>query len=511
MSVVGALLAPYLRLVNRRLRRAAADPAGAQRRVFESLLRRGKDTVFGREHGFARIRTPAEFARAVPIRDYVGRLEMFQRILAGEPDVSWPGRVRYFAQTSGTTAGDKRIPVTDEMMRANRRAAVRIFAYYDRRDGLRAGELFGGKLLFLGGSTALEHTESGALVGDLSGIATQSILWPISRHYEPGEELALIDDWEEKVSRVAERTAGRDVRFITGMPSWVKVLFDRVCSLRGVAPSGGISRVWPNLRLFVHGGVNFAPYREGFLRYFAGDHGLEFLEVYPASEGFVAIQAERDRPGMEVMTDNGLFYEFVPLSEWGREDAPRLGIGEVETGIPYSVVLSTCAGLWAYDLGDVVRFTSVCPPRVVFAGRNRQFINAFGENVIGEQVSAAVAGAADRTGARVAEFTAGPVYPGDERRAGAHEYVIEFEKSPEPGLEAFAGAVDDEVTRLNHDYSVKRGGNLGMTRVEVTDVPRGTFHAWMKAHGKLGGQHKVPVCSNDREMIDELRRIAEDI
>lgn len=511
MNVVGSLLNPYLKLVNRRIRKAAAGPALAQRRVFEHLIRRGKDTQFGREHDFARIRRPEEFARAVPIRDYVGRLDMFERILVGEPNVSWPGRVRYFAQTSGTTVGDKRIPVTDEMMRANRRAAVRIFAYYDRRYGLHAGELFGGKLLFLGGSTALERTDSGALVGDLSGIATQSILWPISRHYEPGEELALIDDWEEKVHRVAERTADRDIRFVTGMPSWVKVLFDRVCSLRGVEPDGGMSRVWPNLRLFVHGGVNFAPYREGFLRYFAKGHGLEFLEVYPASEGFVAIQAERDRPGMEVLTDNGLFYEFVPLSEWRREDAPRLGIGEVETDVPYSVVLSTCAGLWAYDLGDVVRFTSVCPPRVVFAGRNRQFINAFGENVIGEQVSAAVARAAERTGAQVAEFTAGPLYPGEGRRAGAHEYVVEFEKRPEQGLDAFAEAVDDELVRFNHDYSVKRGGDLGMTRVEVTDVPRGTFHAWMKAHGKLGGQHKVPVCSNDRERIDELRRTAQDM
>ncbi|MBS3733577.1 MAG: GH3 auxin-responsive promoter family protein [Phycisphaerae bacterium] len=505
MSALAAALNVWSKVVQRRIRRARRDPVGMQRRVFERLLRKGRRTAFGRQHGFDRIRTPDDFARAVPVADYVGRLEMFERIVAGERDVAWPGRVRVFAQTSGTTAGDKRIPLTREMMRANRRAAMRIFAYYDRRQGVRAGDLFRGKLLFLGGSTDLTRTESGALIGDLSGIATRSIVWPISRCYEPGKDLALIDDWEQKVRRVAERTVRRDVRFVTGMPSWVKVLFDRLCELRGVAPEGGISRIWPNLRLFVHGGVNFAPYRRSFERYFAAGAAPEFLEVYPASEGFIGIQAERDRPDLDLLTDNGLFYEFVPLSEWGRDDAPRLTVGRVEPDVPYCVVLSTCAGLWAYDLGDVVRFTSVRPPRLVFAGRNKHFINAFGENIIGEQVSAAVAEAAAHTGAEVAEFTAGPIYAGAGRPVGAHEYVVEFSQPPGEGVEAFAAAIDDALKRLNHDYAVKRGGDVGMTGVEVTQVPRGTFYAWMKQRGKLGGQHKVPVCANDRTAIDALR------
>jgi len=504
VNLLGPALSWYLRGIDRRLRQAAEDPAGAQQRTFRHLLEVGKDTWFGRQHGFASIVSHADFVKAVPIRDYVSQLDVIGRIVAGEPGVCWPGKVRFFAQTSGTTAGDKRIPVTQAMMDANARAALSIFAYYQRRGAGLVSRLMEGKLLFLGGSTALTKAPGGALVGDLSGIALRSIFWPLSRHYEPGRELALIDNWERKVARVAEREVGQDVRFITGMPSWVRVLLDRMCALRQLEKDGAISRIWPKLQLFVHGGVSFAPYRSAFQRYFAPDHKVDYLEVYPASEGFIAIQAEADDPGMEMLTDNGLFYEFVPLSEWGRQGARRLTIDQVQPDVPYSLVLSTCAGLWAYDIGDVVRFTRLRPPRIVFAGRNKHFINAFGENIIAEQVSAAVAAAAGATGAEVAEFTAAPRYPDDAHRAGAHQYVVEFHRPPAKGLEAFAAAIDAELQRANTDYSVKRSGGLGMTCVEVTPVAEGAFYEWMKARGKLGGQNKVPVCANDRRYVDEL-------
>jgi len=506
VSLLGRALSRYLKGIDRWLARAADDPAGAQGRVFQKLLRRGRDTWFGRQHGLASVRTHEDFVRAVPISDYVGRLEMFRRILGGERDVSWPGRARFFAQTSGTTAGDKYIPVTREMAASNRRAALAMFALYRRWGGGKIESLLDGQLLFLGGSTSLSRTDSGAMVGDLSGIATRSIRWPLSRRYEPGAALALLDTWERKVQAVAERVAHRDVRFVTGMPSWVKILFDRLCELRGVNPCGGMSEIWPNLQLFVHGGVNFAPYRPSFLPYFRPDHRLDFLEVYPASEGFIAIQAEPASPGMEMLIDNGLFYEFVPLSQWGSPQAPRLTIEQVQLDVPYSLVLSTCAGLWAYDLGDVVRFVSLLPPRIVFAGRNKHFVNAFGENVIGEHVSAAVAAASAATGAQVVEFTVAPIYSGASRRVGAHEYVVEFNSPPRGGIEAFAVAIDAELKRINNDYSVKRAGDLGMTPPEITAVPQGTFYRWMKARGKLGGQHKVPLCANDRGYADDLLR-----
>ncbi|HDZ22816.1 hypothetical protein LCGC14_0402040 [marine sediment metagenome] len=508
MNLLGPAFSVYLRHVDRWLQRSGADPAACQRRVFHQLLDRANDTWFGRQHGFVSIKTHADFVQAVPIGDYVQQLSLFERMLAGEANVCWPGVVRHFAQTSGTTAGDKRIPVTREMAKANRRAGIAMFAYYKRRGQGLLSNLMAGKLLFLGGSTAMTPTDAGGWIGDLSGIAAQSITWPLSTHYEPGLDLALLDNWEEKIQQVADRVNDRDIRFVTGMPSWMKILFDRVCRIRGIAVDGGISRVWPNLQLFVHGGVNFQPYRQTFARYFEPGHDLHFLEVYPASEGFIAIQAQRDDPAMEILVDNGLFYEFVPLEDWGKPNAPRFTIDQVDTGVPYSVLLSTNAGLWAYDIGDVVTFTSHVPARITFAGRNKHFINAFGENIIGQQVSAAVAAAAEATGAEVEAFTAAPRYADADHRTGAHQYVVEFMHPPAGGADAFAREIDRKLLAINVDYSIKRGGDLGMTTVEVAAVAKGTFYEWMKQRGKLGGQNKVPVCANDRRYVDDLLALA---
>ena len=503
MNLLGPAATLYLRRIDRSLRRAAGDPAAAQQQTLRDLLDRAKDTWFGRRHSFGSIAEPAEFAKAVPIVDYVDRLDQIERMLAGEADVCWPGVVRHFAQTSGTTAGDKRIPVTDDMQRSNTRAALALFAYYGRWGRGLIRSVMAGQLLFLGGSTTLTPTPAGGWIGDLSGIASRSIRWPLSRHYEPGRELAVLDDWEEKIEKVARRVIDRDVRMITGMPSWMKILFDRLCAMRQIDTEGGMSRLWPNLELLIHGGVNFAPYRSAFDRYFRPDQGPHFLETYPASEGFIAIQADPGDPGMEMLVDNGIFYEFVPLDRWGRDDAPRLTIDQVQRDVPYCLILSTNAGLWAYEIGDVVRFVSLRPPRIVFAGRNRHFINAFGENIIGENVSQAVAAAAAATGAEVAEFTAAPRYADATHAVGAHQYVVQFEREP-ADCSAFAAEIDRTLQEVNHDYSIKRKGDLGMTTVEVTAVPTGTFYAWMKSRGKLGGQNKVPLCANDRRYVNEL-------
>ncbi len=507
MNLLGRALELYVRGVDRWLDRAGRDPVAAQRRVLAGLLAKGRKTVFGYAHGLDSVRNAAEFARAVPIRDYVDYVEWVDRMLAGDPDVCWPGAVKYFAQTSGTTAGDKRIPVTADMQRSNRRAALAMFAWFARRRRGILRELMDGKLLFLGGSTTLTETDAGAWIGDLSGIATRSIHWPLSSRYEPGPEIALLDNWEAKIQRVAERVIDRDIRFVTGMPSWVKILFDRLCAMRGIDPEGGISRIWPNLSLFVHGGVNFAPYRPTFARYFAPGTGPHYQEVYPASEGFIAIQAEADDPGMEMLVENGLFFEFVPLDQWGRPDAPRLTIGQVETDVPYSLVLTTNAGLWAYDIGDVVRFVSLRPPRIVFAGRNRHFVNAFGENVIGEHVSQAVATAAAQLQVEPTAFTVAPLYPGPDRPVGAHQYIMEFGRELLIPHEVLARLIDQAVQAVNNDYTVKRSSG-GMSCVELLVVPPGTFYRWMKQRGKLGGQHKVPVCANDRRYADELVALA---
>lgn len=509
MNLFGSAFAWYLtKHVDRRLRRMDADPGGIQRRALAVLLGRARNTWFGRRHGFASLRGHADFAKAVPIADYVERIDMYRRIIAGEPDVSWPGRIRCFARTSGTTAGDKWIPITDGLRRGCVRAAEAMFAYNERESPGLVRRLLGGRMLYLTAPTTQVPTGTDGRAGFMSGIAAHWVPWPGSRRYEPGFALTDIPDWEERTERIARRLVGRDLRWATGIPTWVRVLFDRVCRIAGVPVEGGLSRVWPNLEVYVHGGTSFDPYRATFQRYFQSGHRVRYQEVYPASEGFIGVQPRFDEPGMALMCDGGLFYEFVPLAEWGKPGAPRFLIDQVEADVPYCVVLSTSAGLWAYDLGDVVRFISLRPPRILFHGRHMHFMNAFAEHVGGHELARAVARACEATAARVVEFTVAPVHPDVERRLGAHEYVVEFERMPDGGLPAFAQVADAALRSSNSLYAVNRAHDFAMTGPVITPVPRGTFMEWMRRRGKTGEQHKVPTCASDRRYADDLLALA---
>jgi hypothetical protein len=536
VNLCGSFLEAYLGRLNGELRLAAARPDEAQRRTLRHLLWRARDTWFGRRHRFAAIRDHADFARAVPVGDYAGRLAMFQRILAGEADVSWPGRVRYFARTSGTTVGRKYIPLTDEGLRSHARAVRSILAFYARQGRGLAARLLEGKLLFLGSTASLEPVGPGgappepgpalakftrhqcggftrrggpgALAGDLSGIRMARLPWYARPWYEPGLEVARIRSWNERIEAMARRTLSRDVRFLAGIATWIIPLFDRLCALRGVPAEGGMSHIWPNLQVYAYGGMHLGPYRPILDRYFAPGRSPRYLGTYTASEGSIAIQAEPDDPSLELLTDNGLFYEFVPAEEHDRPGARRLTVGQVQTGVPYAIVLSTCAGLWAQAIDDVVRFTSLVPPRIVFVGRHSAALNAFAEHVGGHELAEAVGAAARLTGARVLEFTVAPRFPTAARHTGAHQFVIEFEQPPAAGLEAFAREVDRHLLGRNRNYLVKREGDITLTLPEITPVPRGTFQAWMASRGKLGGQNKVPVCASDRRWADGLLDVA---
>jgi len=508
LNLFGPAFSLHLKGVYRWMRQAAADPGGSQRRVLGRLLARARTTWFGRRHGFASILSHADFVKAVPIADYVGRKDLFDRIVHGEPNVSWPGRVRYFARTSGTTAGDKWIPITPAMRRSDMRAGAAMFACSDHVLPGSMSRMLGGRMLFLTAPTALVPTGYGGWVGDLSGISARWLFWPATRRYEPGLEIADIRDWNERNEKTALRLRGADLRWATGIPTWSRHLFDRCCAVAGVPTDGGLSDLWPNFEVFVHGGASFEPYRATFRRYFRPDHRVRFQEVYVASEGFVAVQPDFDDPGMEPLVANGLFLEFVPHEEWGRPGARRLLIDQVEPDVTYCLVVSTNAGLWAYDMGDMVRFVSVRPPRLVFAGRHMHYMNAFSEHTSGLEVSRAAAAAAEAAGARIAEFTVAPIALGDGRRVGAHEWVVEFERPPGAGLAAFAGELDRVLQAINAEYALKRKGNVGLTPPEVTPVPPGTFLEWMKSRGKLGGQHKVPVCASDRRYADGLLEVA---
>lgn len=500
-----AITRAYAAIRERRLARIHRDPMTVQQRTLFSLLRRAADTEFGRRFDFRSIRSLDAYQRRVPIHDYPAMKPWWQRNFDGRADVTWPGRPPYFAQTSGTTSGDKYVPITPALFRSNRRAAADIMVLYHRRGAERLRRVFAGQFLCLSGPTTFERRGC-VQVGDLSGIVAARLRWPFARKYSPGHDLAAITDWEQKIRLVADRVAHQDVTFLTGIPSWTKVLLDHVVRAAGGTAPDVIARVWPRLTLFVHGGVLFDPYRPVFAPYFAG-LDVDDVDVYSASEAFIGVQSDADDPAMLMVLDHGVFYEFVPLAAWGRPDPPRLTIADVQTGVPYVILLTTCAGLWSYDLGDIVEFTSLRPVKLRITGRHRLFISAFGENVIAEYVEDAVAHACRLTGAQVHEYTAAPRFADAARPLPAHEYLVEFAVAP-PDLDAFARAIDERIAERSTDYAIKRRGDLAMTRVEVTPVAAGTFYAWMKSRGMLGGQHKVPRCANHREFVDALRGLA---
>jgi len=494
-----------------------ANTAYIQRAQLRRLLERAERTAFGRHCGFSAVlqaddtQLAAEYRKAVPARDYVAFLPYVERMVEGaEPDVLWPGLVKQFCQTSGTTAGDKRIPITDAMMASNKKSSFDIFAHAINW-GVSVPRLLGGKALFLGGSSALERQDNGMLIGDLSGIATQQIRWPLSAIYSPGRDIALMDQWPTKIEAMAELTSRQDIRMISGMPSWTVALMQRVLEKTG---KERIDEVWPHLTLFTHGGVRYDPFEPTVRRLFTGgERDIPVrLELYPASEGFIAVQDTFKDPGLRLNADHGNYYEFIPLEDIDKPDAPAFCADEVEPGQRYVVCMSTCAGLWRYVIGDVVVFDSVPnrigwgggtgPARLRIVGRHKLFINAFGENLIVENIETAVARAAMGAGVEVGEFTAAPIYPGNGVPAGL-QLALEVVDGRD-ALDRFAEIFDGTLQREVVDYRVKRTDGLGMAPAIVTPLEPGAIHAWMEGRGKLGGQHKVPRCANHREFMDAL-------
>lgn len=494
--LVGSLFGIWARRRVRAVEALALRADEAQAETLAALVATARDTAFGREHGFNGIRTHADFARNVPVRRYVETLPWLTRQLHGEEDVTWPGRARWFAKTSGTTAGDKAIPVTDALVAQNRKAGRDVLAFHLR--SVSQSRLFEGNLLFLGGSTTMEALPAGGSVGDLSGIMSAEMPFWLRRRVLPSPMVVAIRDWEMKLEAIARESLGKDLTLLSGMPSWTLLLLERWTALSGGAAP---AELFPGLELFVHGGVRYEPYRETVEAAFG--RSVRRLEVYPASEGFLAVQDDLDAPGMLLGLDYGTFYEFVPAAEAGSPGARRLTLAEVRTGETYSIVLSNVAGLWAYEIGDLVRFVSVSPPRVVVAGRTTAFSNCCGENLIVEEVEEAFVTACAEVGAKPAEFTVAALPGGTADGRPRLQWVLETDGPGFPA-EAFARAADAVLRRRNHDYDTKRTGDVAMLPPIVALVPPGTFHAWMRSRGKLGGQHKVPRLRNDREVADAL-------
>jgi hypothetical protein len=499
---------PLLRIYARyRLNHLATlDPVESQREVLMRLIARAQATRFGRAHDFARIRDVADFQGRVPLRLYEDFWGDYWRAAFPVLDnVTWPGTVPYFAVTSGTTSGrSKYIPTTRAMLRSNAKAGADLFAYH-----LRArpqSRIMGGRSFMLGGSTNLVEEAPGIYSGDLSGITVSEMPWYARPRYYPPPALALLEDWEEKIGVLADRSPLVDIRMISGTPSWLLLFLDKAMSARGVSR---IANLYPNLEMVVHGGVNFAPYRKQFTNLCAGSRA-ELREVYPASEGFVAMADAGEDQGLRLSLDHGLFFEFVPVEELGTASPTRHWLATVEPGVDYAVVMTTCAGLWAYVLGDTVRLRDQRRTHIEITGRTAQMLSAFGEHVIVAELDQAIAAAADACGVQVADYAVGAEFPGGPRGArGQHRVVVEFAPGVAVDKGRFAAVFDRHLQEDNDDYRAHRAEGVGLDAPHVLSAPHGTFAAWMKSRNRMGGQNKVPRVINDATVLADLCRFVD--
>ncbi|ESR26827.1 GH3 family domain-containing protein [Lutibaculum baratangense] len=500
---------PFLRLYARwRLTRLSRmDPVETQRRVLMSLLGKAKDTRFGRDHGFADIRSVEAYQAAVPLRRYEDFWDRYwQPVFPLIENATWPGRIPYLAVTSGTSSGrTKYIPVSREMARANSRAGIEMLVHHlaNRPES----RVLGGKNFMLGGAVDLKDEGHGVMSGDLSGIARREVpAW--SRNYIfPDYEMARESDWERKMEAIGRASLSEPIRTIAGTPSWLLLFFERLEAMTG---KRRLVDFYPELELVSYGGLNFAPYAKVFGEWLEGSRA-ELREVYPASEGFIAVADRAPGQGMRMMLDNGLFFEFVPIEELDSEHPTRHWIGSVEAGREYAIALTSNAGVWSYLVGDTVRLVDLAPPRVLVTGRTSYFLSAFGEHLTGEEIDTSVLEAAGEAALEVNEYSVGARFPDADDARGRHVFVVEFrgEGPDDSRLRAFARALDGSLSRLNEDYEAHRQGDVGMAAPEILSVAPGTFADWMRSRGKLGGQNKVPRVINDPELLSSLVRLAE--
>jgi phenylacetate-coenzyme A ligase PaaK-like adenylate-forming protein len=492
MSLKAFLAKLFAQKIVKKTQQWSKNPLATQQAVFRNLIQEAQNTAFGQDHNFEHIKTHDDFVQQVPIRDYEGLKPYVDRVVNGEENVLWKGKPLYFAKTSGTTSGAKYIPLTKESMPYHIEASRNAILHYIHETGKT--DFVDGKMIFLQGSPILTE-KNGIKLGRLSGIAAHYVPGYLQKNRMPSWETNCIEDWETKVNAIVEETFKEDMRVISGIPSWVQMYFEKL-QQKGQKPVG---ELFKNFNLFIYGGVNFEPYRAKFENLIG--RKVDSIELFPASEGFFAYQDSQKEKGMLLLLNSGIFYEFIKSDDFFTENPKRYTIGEVELGVNYVLIISTNAGLWGYNIGDTVQFTSLKPYRVMVSGRIKHYISAFGEHVIGKEVESALQEAIQGTNIRINEFTVAPQITPKEGLP-YHEWFIEFENEPEDEV-AFAEAIDQAMRKQNIYYDDLIVGNV-LRKVVITKVAKNGFQDYMKSIGKLGGQNKIPRLSNDRKIADVL-------
>jgi hypothetical protein len=482
-------------------------PTEVQHDVFNNLTRKATYTEYGKAHDFAHILSVEQFKKQVPLVTYDDLKPYIERTIKGEQNLLWPTEINWFAKSSGTSGEkSKFIPVSREALEGcHYKGGKDLLALYYRNNP--KNKMYTGKTLVVGGSQEMNVLgDNASYAGDLSAIIIRNLPTWVELRRTPDKTIALMDDWEDKIEQMAKATMKQNVSNISGVPSWTLVLLKRILELNN---TNNILDVWPNLELYMHGGVNFEPYRSQFEALIPSD-SMSYYQSYNASEGFFGLQDREVAKDMLLMLDYGIFYEFIPPEEQAKDQPDTIGLEEVELGVNYAIVISTNGGLWRYKLGDTVVFTALDPFRIQVTGRTTHFINAFGEELIIDNADQGVAKACERTGAIIRDYTAGPIYMGDDTDKGAHEWLIEFEQEPD-SIQFFTEVLDNALKALNSDYEAKRSNNLSMGPPVIRSMPKNTFYDWMKSKGKLGGQNKVPRLQNDRSLIAKINKMLEPV
>ncbi|MBI1837115.1 MAG: GH3 auxin-responsive promoter family protein [Flavobacteriia bacterium] len=474
-------------------------PLEVQDEILSQLIEKGKDTEWGKKYEFSRIQSYLDFQRKIPLQDFDTLKPFIDRLLKGEENILWPSELKWFAKSSGTTSDrSKLIPVSkDALEDCHQKGGKDLLAlYYDQHP---EAKLYRGKHLIVGGSVEINSVTEKSFSGDLSAIIVKNLPWWAERRRTPSREIAMMHEWEAKIEKMAQSTVHEDVCIIAGVPSWTMVLLNRVLEISG---KNNLKEVWPNLVLYMHGGVSFEPYRAQFKKIIP-DEKMNYIETYNASEGFFGIQDQSRSNELLLMLDYGVYYEFIPMDQFqGIGSTEITNLSNVELGKNYALVISTNAGLWRYIIGDTIKFTSLFPFRFVITGRTKSYINTFGEELIVENAENAIAAACLKTRAILKEYTACPVYM-DENQKGKHEWFIEFQDEP-TNYDLFREVLDSKLREINSDYDAKRYKNMILEFPQIHFMKKGFFDAWLKSKGKLGGQNKIPRLQNDRKIAEEL-------